>query len=140
MTEAIKGWPTHTVIVPGYDWKIEFYDPSMAELRKLEALGEQLRDAAKAGDKEKASKLEAELQNTVASFIASWEVVDRRGAALKPEGQVFEQLPPIVLKTLTEGLLNPGAGDPKGSANGSASSLTSPPVPEMMHPLAPPAS
>ena len=108
----MKSWPKRTVTVPEYDWNIEFYDPTIAELNELD-------EARKTNDNDKVKEI-------VSRLIISWDAVDRKNEPLKLEAGSFDQLPPAVLGTLVKGIIEHMSADP----NAPVSMPTSPPVPE----------
>ena len=123
MNETVKGWPVRTVNIPDYNWGIDFFDPSVDELDKIE-------EARKAGNEEA-------IQVIVIGMIKRWDCTERGKTEILPiEPASFKKLPPIVRGMLIKGLIDHSSADPKEDT-GSPPVTTS--APEVKSPETPPA-
>ena len=104
---------TREIIIPGYGWKIHFFEPSIQELTELQK-------SYNALDWGEVSRIWANL-------ISSWDCTNRYEQPLPITSEGITQLPHTVLKELTMGFFNALNQDPSDPQAASALSPTSAP-------------
>jgi hypothetical protein len=105
-----KHWPTRTVrIERGYNWAVELYEPTMAEIDKLKDL-EQEKETPEGRE---------QFQRGIAPLFARWDCVDRDGQPIQLPTSVditpFSRIPQLAFIDILSGLFHiiGGKSDPK---------------------------
>ena len=95
-------YPARTVTIPGYNWKLELYEASLAELDELKQV---LKD-------------DAALSKAVIPFIKSWECTDKAGNLLEVTPDNLKKLPQSALTFILSAIAEPFKDDDLKNASG----------------------
>jgi hypothetical protein len=88
-------YPARTVTVSNYDWKVEIFEASLAELDDLKA--------STGNDTEFAAK--------ILSFIKAWNCTDKEGQLLELKVESLRKLPQSVLRFIITSIAEPFKDD-----------------------------
>lgn len=100
MSDTPKSWPTRTIKIPTYDWSIEVFDPSLAEIDQL-------------GMASETSDLES-MYTILSKLVVTWDAVNREGVPLgEPDSQTIRAIPQPVFKHLLKEAFAVAERDPK---------------------------
>ena len=86
-------YPTRTITIPNYGWKVEIYETSLADIEELQSASNEA------------------FSQKVFAFIKNWDCLNRAGEPLPLAAESLKKLPQSALRFIIDSIINPFKDD-----------------------------